>query len=308
MHVEEHHDVVIVGAGPAGVSCALECFDIKLDTVVFEVDAEAGGQLREIPHSVRNVAAGRFENGRALQRALQESSAILGDRLRLSQSVANANVRERWIEVGDARVHGEALVLATGTVKQQLPAAIDGAFGGDVTYLLESRPQQFVGRDVVVIGGGDSGTLDALEVARTASSVRLVYRSDVLTARRDIVGQLRNNPRIEELPGWELQSVRGGDRLEEVVLLRPTTGEQQRLAAGGLIVKIARVPSTQLFLEQLELERSGAIVVDRELRTSQPGVLAAGDVVAGAYPRVAPAMGQGVLAARSALRHLQGRP
>jgi len=74
---EEHHDVVIVGAGVAGVSCALECFDIQLDTVVCESTHEPGGQVAEIPHSVRNVAVGRFENGRALRQTLEDSSAIL---------------------------------------------------------------------------------------------------------------------------------------------------------------------------------------------------------------------------------------
>ena len=83
---EEQHDVVIVGAGAAGVSCALECFDIQLDTVVFEADERPGGQLVEIPHSVRNVAIGSPRDGSALRDSLEESAAILGDRLRLLAS------------------------------------------------------------------------------------------------------------------------------------------------------------------------------------------------------------------------------
>ena len=103
---------------------------------------------------------------------------ILGDRLRLSHPVTAADLGERWIEVDGARIRARALVIATGTSHQQLPAAADGAFGGDVTYLVEARPDQFVGRDVVVIGGGDSGTLDALELAHAGSKVTLVHRSD----------------------------------------------------------------------------------------------------------------------------------
>ena len=307
MRDEEHHDVVIVGAGAAGVSCALECFDIQLDTVVFEIASEPGGQLAEIPHSVRNVAVGRFENGRALRQALEDSSAMLGDRRRVSHAVTRADLGERWVEANGARIYATALVLCTGTSRQQLPAAMDGAFGGDITYQLEPRRERFVGRDVIVIGGGDSAALDALELANAASSVRLVHRSDALKARQDIVEQVRNEPRIEDLAGWELETTSGGDRLEEIVLVRPATGERRRLNIGGVIVKIARVPSTQLFHGQIELDRSGAIVVDDELRTSRDGVMAAGDVTAGAYPRVATALGHGVLAARSALRYVQGR-
>jgi thioredoxin reductase (NADPH) len=199
-------------------------------------------------------------------------------------------------------------VIATGTSHQYLPAAQDGAFGGDVTYSLEARPGRFAGRDVVVIGGGDSGTLDALELARGGSKVWLVHRSATLSARHDILEQVRGESRIEELAGWELASVEGQERLDAVTLTRRGDGQQRRVEAGGLVVKIARTPRTELVRGQIELDRAGAIIVDENLQTSRTGVFAAGDVVSGAYARVAAAMGQGSLAARSVLRHLQGPP
>ena len=308
MRDEEHHDLVVIGGGPAGVSCALECFDIQLDTVLIETHRVLGGQLVEIPHRVRNVAAGEFENGRALQQELERSSAILADRVRLEQRVTRADLGDLSVEVDGRRITAKAILIATGTAKQQLPGALDGAFGGDVTYQIESGTGRFVGRDVVVIGGGDSATLDALALARGGSSVLLVHRSERLTARRDIVDDVRDEPRIADLPGWELDAVRGTDRLEEVVLVRTTTEERRTVAAGGLIVKISRVPRTGAFRGQLELDRNGAVVVDEQLRTSRPGVFAAGDVVAGAYWRVATALGQGSLAARSILRHIEELP
>ena len=304
---EEHHDVVIVGGGTAGVNCALECFDIQLDTVLVEASPTLGGQLSEILHSVRNVAAGYFPDGRALQRALVESAEILGDRMRLSHPVTTADVEGRAVEVNGLRMSGRALVVATGTSKQYLEAAPDGGFGGDVTYQLEPLLPSFAGRDVAVVGGGDSATLDALELARRGSSVKLIHRSPNLTARQDIVRQLQDQPRIEDLPGWELEAAHGAERLENIVLVRRSTGERKEVAVQRLVVKIARTPNTQLFEGQLELDRSGAVVVDRELRASRAGVFAAGDVVAGAYPRVAAALGQGSLAARSVLHHLEGR-
>src|ERR1043165_6946685 len=96
-HGEEQRDVVIVGAGAAGGSCALECFDIQLDTAVFEAEERAGGQLVEIPHSVRNVATGKPRDGVALRDSLEESAAILGERLCLSSPVTRADLGERWI-------------------------------------------------------------------------------------------------------------------------------------------------------------------------------------------------------------------
>jgi len=304
MRASEEHDVVIVGAGVAGISCALECFDVRLDTVVLEACARPGGQVADIPHSVRNVATGRYPDGSAVRRGLEESAQILGSRLRLDQRVLRADMADRWVEFDDTRVGGRTLVLAMGSRRQFLPAAVDGSFGGDVTYQVESRPGHFAGRAVAVIGGGDSATLDALELAHAGSEVKLVHRSEGLTARHDIVDLVHREPRIEELAGWELDSVAGGARLEEVVIRRPD-GTRRHLAVGGLVVKIARVPNTELVVGQVELDHAGAIVVDSDLRTSCAGVFAAGDVVADAYPRVAAALGHGALAARSVLRYLQ---
>jgi thioredoxin reductase (NADPH) len=305
MPVDQHHDVVVIGGGPAGASAALECFDINLDTIVLEGRPMLGGQLGEIPNSVRNLAAGQFEDGAALQTGLQRATAILGDRVLVGHDVTEADLRAGWVHAGGGRFHARALVIATGSVQQMLPAAPDGAYGGDVTYHVESRPDHFSGRDVVVVGGGDSATLDALELAATASSVKLVHRSEELTARPDIVERLRQDHRVEDLPGWEVESAHGADRLEELVLVHHSTGERREVKAGGLVVKISRVPRTTVFRGQLELDRREAIVVDGTLQTSQPGVFAAGDVVADSYWRVATAFGQGVLAARSILRHLE---
>jgi thioredoxin reductase (NADPH) len=301
---EEHHQVVIIGGGMAGVSCALECYDIQLDAILLETEAEVGGQITEIPFHVRNVAAGVYDNELPLPLALERSAAILGDRARRSWPVEQIDLGDRWVESTGRRLVADAIVIATGAGLRRLPAAADGDFGGDVTYELGSDLDRFAGRPVVVIGGGDNSTLDALALAQNESPVTLVHRAERLASRPDIAGQLRDDPRITELGGWELDEVHGNDRLEEVMLVRPATGERRSVKAGGLVVKIGKAPRTELVRGQLETDRSGAIVVDETLATSRLGVFAAGDVVAGAYWRIATAIGQGSLAARSVLRHL----
>jgi thioredoxin reductase (NADPH) len=299
------HDVVIIGGGPAGVSAALECSDIKLDVVLLEATSALGGQLADISHSVRNVATGRYADGRALQAALQTAADQLGDRVRLQHPVDAVGLSGGWIEAAGRRLTARSILIASGTTPQYLPAAVDGSFGGDVTYQVEDDPGRFTGRPVVVVGGGDSATLDALFLASTASSVTLAHRSGELTARHDIVAQVRAESRIKDLPGWEVESVDGGDHLESVKLVHTTTGERMTVAAGGLVIKISRDPATAVYRGQLNLDRRGFIVADAELRTSCPGVFAAGDVVSGAYWRVANALGHGSLVSRTVLRYLQ---
>jgi thioredoxin reductase (NADPH) len=304
---EQHHEVVIVGGGPAGVSCGLECYDIHIDTVLLEADATLGGQLAQIPHVVHNVVFEGFQRGTGLQQSLERSSTILGDRVRLSHPVTNVDLDQLWVETNGSRLHANALVIASGATRRQLPAAADGAWGGDVTYQVERQPGRFAGRPVAVIGGGDSATLDALELAGAGSPVTLIHRSEQLTARRNIIDDVRKEPRIEDLAGWELEAVHGTDHLEGIVIVRPETGERRRLEVSGVVVKISYEPATSVFAGQLDLDRHGAVVVDDELRTSRQGVFAAGDVTAGSYPRIATAAGQGLLAARSVLRFLEGR-
>jgi thioredoxin reductase (NADPH) len=304
---ERQHDIVMIGGGTAGVSAALECADIQLDVVLLEATAALGGQLAEISHPVRNVATGRYADGPELATGLQRAAEHLGDRVLLRHRVSSAGLTGGWVEADGTRFRAKAVLIATGTVPQRLAAAADGAYGGDVTYHVEIDPDRFGGRPVIVVGGGDSATLDALALAPIASSVMLVHRSEALTARHDIVAELRNEPRIEDLPGWEVESVHGGVRLEEGVLVHRATGEHRTVPAGGLVVKISRDPCTEVFRGQIDLDRRGFVVVDRELCTSCRGVFAAGDVVSGAYWRVSNSLGHGSLVSRSILRYLQDR-
>jgi NADH-dependent peroxiredoxin subunit F len=302
-----HHDVVVIGGGCAGVTCALECFDIQLDTVLLESSAALGGQLSEVLHSIRNLPAGTFPDGLDLQRGLQASAGILGDRVWLSASVRSIDAGEGRIVLGDDHLSYRALVIAAGTTLRQLAAAPDGAFGGDITYQLESDPGHFSGSMAAVIGGGDSGVLDALALAADGATVTLIHRSPALSARDDVIADLRAASRIIELAGWDLDATHGSDRLESIDVVRPDTGERQTLAVNRLVVKAGRQPNTAFLNGQLDLDHAGAIQVDGNLQTSRGGIFAAGDIVSGAYPRVAAAIGQGSLAARSVLRFLQGR-
>ena len=177
---ESQRDLVIVGGGPAGVSAALECTDIKLDVVLLEARAALGGQLPEITHPVRNVATGRYSDGTALQASLQDAAGVLGERARLEHPVTAAVLAEGWVEARGERFSARAVLIASGTTPERLPAAPEGAFGGDVTYEVESDPDRFTGKTVVVIGGGDSASLDALALAPIASSVLLAHRAPAI--------------------------------------------------------------------------------------------------------------------------------
>ena len=307
MHLESLHDVVVIGAGAAGVSAAIECFDIKLDVVILEAAGTVGGQIDQIPHDVRNVAPAPDGN-EALVEALARHASMLGDRLQLDQTVTRLDLAAGLVDAGAHRYRARCVLVATGSRRRELENAPEGSFGGDVTYLVEPHRERFAGLPMAVIGGGDSAVLDALELAGTGSPVTLVHRSPHLTARRDLVERVRSEVRITEMAGWSLNRLVGSDRLEGVAISDRSTGEHRRLDVGGVVLKLGREQCVDLVRDQLDLGIRGGIAVDADLRTSDLRTFAAGDVVEGAYERVATAIGQGSLAARSILACLESRP
>jgi thioredoxin reductase (NADPH) len=298
------HDVIVIGAGAAGVSAAIECFDIQLDVVLLEAAGAVGGQIEEIPHEVRNVAPA-MEGNDALVEALGHHASTLSERLRLDERVTRLDLGAGVAETDAHRYEGRSVLMATGSRRRELPGAPEGSFGGSVTYLVEPHLERFAGRPMAVIGGGDSALLDALELASTGSPVTLVHRSPRLTARRDVVDRVRSESRITTLAPWALGSLAGSDHLDGVELSNLDTGEQRRLDVAGVVLKLGREPCVDLVRGQVDLGPRGGIAVDADLRASEPGAFAAGDVVEGAYERVATAVGQGSLAARSVLRYLE---
>ena len=307
VRVKALHDVVVIGAGAAGVSAAIECFDIQLDVVVLEAGSEVGGQIDEIPHTVRNVAPAMDGND-ALIDALSRHAATLGDRLQLDKTVSGLDLAAGIVEAGPDEYRARSVLVATGSRRRELENVPDGSLGGDVTYLVEPHLDRFAGRPAAVIGGGDSAVLDALELAETGSAVTLIHRAPHLTARANLVDRIRAEGRITEMAGWTLDNLLGSDHLQGIDLSNRDTGERRRLDVGRLVLKLGRQPQVDLVRDQLDLGIGGGITVNADLRTSNPRTFAAGDVVDGAYERIATAIGQGSLAARSILVSLESPP
>ncbi len=301
------HDVVVIGAGAAGVSAAIECLDIQLDVILLEAAGTVGGQIDQIPHTVRNLAPAMEDNDELVD-ALGHHASMLGDRLHLDRPVTRLDTAVGIVEAGPDRYRTRTVLVATGSRRRELDSAPEGSFGGDVTYLVEPHLTRFGGRPMAVMGGGDSAVLDALALADAGSPVTLVHRSLQLTARRDLVDRVRSSTHITEMAGWTLETLVGSDHLRGVRLSNSTTGADRQLDVNGVVLKLGREPCVDLVRDQLDLGRHGGIAVDAELRTSNLRTFAAGDVVEGAYERLATAVGQGSLAARSILTYLDSHP
>ena len=233
------HDVIVIGAGVAGVSTAIECSDIQLDVLLFESADRVGGQIEEVPHTMRNVVTSADGNDKLLA-ALAQHASTLGDRLRLGDPVHSLDLAIGSVTTRDGGHRAKSVLIATGSRRRELGIAPEGSFGGDVTYLIEPQFQRFAGHPMVVVGGGDSAALDALALADTGSQVTLVHRSPHLSSRHDIAERLRSSDRITDLAGWDVDELVGRDRLRSVKVSNPTTGERREIEAGGIDLKLGR--------------------------------------------------------------------
>ncbi|HEY9868809.1 MAG TPA: NAD(P)/FAD-dependent oxidoreductase [Candidatus Obscuribacterales bacterium] len=304
MTAETRVDVLIIGGGPAGVSCALELHDSRVDYLLLEASQELGGQLASIPHTIKNLAAGFFRDGKQLRERLVGLVEKMRCRYLAAHPVTEAQLSEMRISAGAKTFSAGAVVIATGSRVRTLPIDRHDDFSQHILYRIEGRHSQLKGQNVAVVGGADSACLDALELAEICPQVYLVHRKDRLTARPDIVRAAHAHPRIKLLLNSQVRALLGATHLEGITVVAAAAPSAIELPVTKLVVQIGREPNSEPFRGQLDMDDKGHIKIAVDGSTSCAGVFAAGDVAFPAYPRIATAMGQGMTAAAAARRFI----
>jgi thioredoxin reductase (NADPH) len=321
-------DLVIVGAGPAGLAAAVYGASEGLDTSVLDAVA-AGGQAARTSRieNYLGFPAG-ISGGELAERAVLQAEKF-GARRTVPADVVGLERRDgdfvlRFAEGGEMAAH--CVIAATGVRVRRLPVPGLEDFEDTCVYYaatpLEAR--QCVGDPVVVVGGGNSAGQAAVFLADHAAEVRLVVLEPSLDQNmsRYLADRITQDPRIEVLLHAEVGELQGtGGRLEAVVVRDTQTGERKRLPSRELMVFIGGVPSTSWLPDSVTLDSGGYIVTGPEARrvtdagkaagptpltleSSLPGLFAAGDVRSGSVKRVASAVGEGAMAVRLVHEHL----
>jgi thioredoxin reductase (NADPH) len=314
---EHAYDLVIVGAGPAGLSAAVYGASEGLRTLVVD-EGGIGGQARS-SSSIRNyLGFPKGISGSRLAEQAYEQASVFGATFVFMHRVTGLGHSDHGLEVmlsDDRLVSARAVILATGATYRRLGVpsleALNGAgvfYGGPA-----SEGHALSGKEAYVVGGGNSAGQAALHLARYARRVRLVVRAGSLEAGMShyLVREIEATRNVEALTGTNVVGGGGEGRLQELVLRESTTGAEETVAADGLFVLIGAHPHTDwLPAEMARDERgfllTGAEITDRydwalerrplPLETSMPGVLAAGDVRRASVKRVASAVGEGSIA------------
>jgi thioredoxin reductase (NADPH) len=303
------HDVIIIGAGPAGLSAAFWCDELGLDTLVLEQDETVGGQLLKIHNPIKDYLGLPAGNGQEL---LDRFSAGIDEAdfdLWTNVAIASVDLKAKRIVLASGeQLPSISIIIATGVRRRKLGIPGEDEFIGRGIIESGARDAQlFAGKDVCVIGGGDAAAENALLLAEVCPTVTLVHRGKPLRARREFVERLQTSHCITVFKEAKVQRIFGGDRVEAVEISRAGAIKPFQMAVGGVLIRIGVEPNSELFRGQLQLDARDYIVVNGTQESSTENVFAIGDVSNPLATTISGAAGAGATAAKVIAARLNTR-
>ena len=303
---EREYDVIIIGGGPGGVSALLWCHSLRLSALLIEKEPHLGGQMHLMYHRITDYPGIIAGNGAELAQVFEAHVRNLSLHHLVDSRVDAVNLRDRAVRVSDSLFGARALVLATGARKTRLGIPGEDLFDGHgVSYTATRDHPLFAGRRVVVVGGGDSAFENALMLARVCPEVTIVHRSEVFRARTSWIREVREHPRISIRANSLVRSIEGSLSPERVLVEDLKTGLRDSIPAEGVFIRLGVSPNTEIFANQLELDRAGYVPVDNHQQTTVEGVFAVGDICSPDFKSIASAVGHGAIAVKSIAARLK---
>jgi len=310
MSVRGRSDVVIIGAGPAGLSAAIYTGRARLSTVVLEKGLP-GGQIlitdwiENYPGFPDGVAPFALMEGFQKQ-AVHFGAEIVTDEAHEIAPDPDSRNPKGWIVRGEKGEYpARAVIIAVGARYRRLGLVEESRLvGRGVSYCATCDGAFFRNRQIAVVGGGDTALMEAVYLTKFASRVHLVHRRDKLRGAKILQERVFDNPKIMVEWNSVIEKILGDDNVEGVVLRDTRDGSLREVNVEGIFVSIGMDPQSEFVKRLLSLNDWNEIRVDEHLATSQPGIFAAGDVVEAAPHQVATAAGTGVTAALSVVEFL----
>ena len=295
------YDVIVIGSGPAGLTAGLYASRAEMKTLIIAGPAP-GGQLT-ITSEVENYPG--FPEailGPELMNKMLAQSIRFGATL-VQETVVRVDFRNRpfHVQTDKANYEGRTVIIASGADAKWLGLSSEQKLRGHgVSACATCDGCFFKGKEVVVIGGGDSAMEEALFLTKFASKVTILHRSDQFRASKIMLSRAKANPKIVFRPNAQVVEVLGVDKVTGVRIKNPTTEKEIEFLTEGVFLAIGHQPNTSVFQGQVDLDEKGYLKVGNNTLTSVPGVFSAGDVADHRYRQAVTAAGLGCMAAMDA--------
>lgn len=291
-------NVIIIGSGPAGLTAALYTARANLTPLVI-TGTQIGGQI-SLTNEVENYPGfPEALTGPELVERMQKQAERFGARMEIDEVIrVDFSGWPLKVQTHSREYETKTVIIATGASPRKLNVPGEAEFTGrGVSYCATCDGFFFRGKDVVVVGGGDSACEEGVFLTKFANSVRIIHRRDQLRAGPTLAERAKRNPKISFIWDTVVEEIIGDGSVQAVRVRNVKTGEEQVLKTDGVFVYIGHIPNSKLFEEYLELDEQGYLVTDERLRTRVPGVFAAGEIRDPRYRQIVTSAGDGCKAA-----------
>ncbi len=300
------YDLIIIGAGPAGLSAAVYGIRAGLTLMVIEQTALGGGQVVNT-YEVDNYLGLPGIDGFTLGQKFRQHADTLGVTFQSGSVVSICDGGDRKVvETADgARYEAKTLILAGGAEHARLGVAGEDTYRGQgVSYCATCDGAFFKKRDVAVIGGGDVAVEDAVYLAGLCRKVYLIHRRDSLRAAKSLQKKLFSCENVEVIWNSTLQEIHGSDLVEGITLHQIREDSERELAVEGVFIAVGMKPNTEAYRETVACDERGYILAGEDCATNIPGIFAAGDIRTKALRQIVTAVSDGACAVASAEKYL----
>lgn len=301
------YDIVIIGAGPAGLAGGLYASRGNMKTIILE-KLIPGGQLNNTAE-VENYPGMDHMTGPAIGKAMEEQTKRFGCEIINNCNITKVNLtgKDKIIESDKGTFISKVVIIATGSEYRKLKVPGEKEYNArGVSYCAVCDGAFFKGKELVVVGGGDSAVEEGTFLTKFASKVTIVHRRDTFRAEKIIQDRAFKNPKINVIWDTVIPEIKGnGNGVTGVILKNIKNNEEKEFKCDGVFVYIGLDPNTELFKGQLKMDSTGKIITNEKMETNVPGIYAAGDVRETPLKQAVTAASDGSLAATMAIGYIE---
>lgn len=302
MESTSHFDVIVIGAGPAGLTAGIYLSRARLKTLIIN-EGTVGGQM-VLTHEIANYPGVESISGYQLANIMKKQALSFGCAIKANTIINKFELDGplKRITTSDGQIFtSESIILSPGGRSRTLGVKGEETFKGKgISYCATCDGDFFTNKEIIVVGGGNSALEEAVSLTKYADKVTIVHQFNEFQAFEHAIEEAKSNPKIHFIMESAITAFYGNENLESVDIKNLRNGQISRFKTDGVFVFIGYVPNTESIEKIVKLNQLGEIVVNHDMSTNVDGVFAAGDSIAKRYRQVTTAVGEGTVAALAA--------